>query len=111
MTPSNPKEVAGRQAAEMVLDGMTIGLGTGSTVHYTLVRLAERAAERSTRSDPIVLSTLATAYDAAGHRDRAISAAERALQRATELGATRDAQRIRDQLEHYRANAARSASP
>jgi tetratricopeptide (TPR) repeat protein len=75
------------------------------------VRLAERAAARSTRSDPIVLSTLATAYDAAGHRDRAISAAERALQRATELGATRDAQRIRAQLKHYRANAARSASP
>lgn len=38
----NPKEVAGRRAAEFVTDGMTVGLGTGSTVYYTLVRLAER---------------------------------------------------------------------
>jgi Flp pilus assembly protein TadD len=75
------------------------------------VRLAERAAELSTRDDPTVLSTLATAYDAAGHRNRATRAAGRALQRATELGATRDVQRIRAQLERYRADAAHSASP
>jgi tetratricopeptide (TPR) repeat protein len=75
------------------------------------VRLAERAAELSRRENPTVLSTLATAYDAAGQRDRAMRAAERALQRATELGATNDEQRIRAQLERYRADAARSASP
>lgn len=39
---SNPKEVAGRKAAEYVRDGMVVGLGTGSTVHFTLLCLAER---------------------------------------------------------------------
>lgn len=38
----DPKEAAGRCAAEMVEDGTTIGLGTGSTVYFTLVRLSER---------------------------------------------------------------------
>jgi len=38
----DPKEVAGRKAAELVRDGMRLGLGTGSTVHFTIVRLAER---------------------------------------------------------------------
>src|SRR5262249_34372597 len=41
----DPKEVAGRKAAELVRDGMRIGLGTGSTVHFTIVRLAERIRE------------------------------------------------------------------
>ncbi|MBK8180110.1 MAG: ribose-5-phosphate isomerase RpiA [Planctomycetes bacterium] len=41
----NPKEVAGRRAAEFVESGMRVGLGTGSTVHFTLLRLAERMAE------------------------------------------------------------------
>ena len=36
------KEVAGRQAAELVADGMQVGLGTGSTVHFTIVALGER---------------------------------------------------------------------
>ena len=36
------KESAGRRAADMVETGMTVGLGTGSTVWFTLVRLAER---------------------------------------------------------------------
>lgn len=36
------KEVAGRRAAAEVQDGMTIGLGTGSTVDYTLIALGER---------------------------------------------------------------------
>ncbi len=39
----NPKEIAGRRAADMVQDGMTVGLGTGSTVWFTLLRLAQRA--------------------------------------------------------------------
>ena len=39
---SNPKEIAGRAAADMVRDGMALGLGTGSTVHFALERLAER---------------------------------------------------------------------
>ncbi|MBM3987704.1 MAG: ribose-5-phosphate isomerase RpiA [Planctomycetes bacterium] len=41
MTPS-PKEIAGRRAADFVQTGMTLGLGTGSTVHFTLLALGER---------------------------------------------------------------------
>ncbi len=36
------KRAAGRQAAEMVEDGMVVGLGTGSTVLFAMERLAER---------------------------------------------------------------------
>jgi len=36
------KEAAGRHAAAYVRDGMRVGLGTGSTVHYTIVALGER---------------------------------------------------------------------
>lgn len=43
----NPKEVAGRAAAAEVADGMTLGLGTGSTVHFALLRIAERLREES----------------------------------------------------------------
>ena len=75
------------------------------------VRLAERAVELSSREDLVTLSTLATACAAAGQHDRAIAVTERALQRATELGTTRGVEQIRTQLERYRADAARSASP
>jgi ribose 5-phosphate isomerase A len=36
------KEAAGRQAASYVEDGMRVGLGTGSTIHFTIVALGER---------------------------------------------------------------------
>ncbi len=36
------KESAGRHAAAYVEDGMRVGLGTGSTVHFTIVALGER---------------------------------------------------------------------
>jgi len=75
------------------------------------VRLAERAAELSRRRDSVVLSALATAYDAAGRHNLAIAATEQALQRATELGVPGEVQRIRAQLERYRADAASSAPP
>ncbi len=39
------KELAARAAAELVGDGMALGLGTGSTVAYLLSALAERARE------------------------------------------------------------------
>ena len=45
----DPKEVAGRRAAEFVEDGMTLGLGTGSTVHFTLLAIAERIRDRGLR--------------------------------------------------------------
>ncbi len=42
---SQAKEAAGRHAATYVDDGMTVGLGTGSTVHFTLVALGQRIRE------------------------------------------------------------------
>jgi ribose 5-phosphate isomerase A len=56
---SGAKEAAGRAAAEQVRDGMIVGLGTGSTVHFTLERLAERIrAERlAVRGVPTSLDT------------------------------------------------------
>lgn len=43
------KAAAGRRAADEVADGMTLGLGTGSTVHFLLVRLGERIAREGIR--------------------------------------------------------------
>jgi len=40
-TLQNPKEVAGRAAAQLVETGMTVGLGTGSTVYFTLAERME----------------------------------------------------------------------
>lgn len=37
----NPKQLAGEKAAEFVKDGMAVGLGTGSTVYFTIQRLGE----------------------------------------------------------------------
>ncbi len=56
---ANPKEIAGQRAAEMVEDGMTVGLGTGSTVHFTLERLADRVAKEglAIRGVPTSLET------------------------------------------------------
>lgn len=56
---ANVKELAGRRAADMVKDGMRLGLGTGSTVWFTLVRLAERVREEglSFRGVPTSLDT------------------------------------------------------
>jgi len=54
-----PKEVAGRRAAQFVESGMTLGLGTGSTVHFTLVAIAEAIRERglNVRGVPTSLDT------------------------------------------------------
>lgn len=62
---AHAKEVAGRRAAEMVEDGMLLGLGTGSTVHFALMRLAERIREEGlrVRGVPTSLDTEAKARD------------------------------------------------
>jgi ribose 5-phosphate isomerase A len=39
--PIDAKKAAGESAAEYVRDGMRIGLGTGSTVYWTLVKIGE----------------------------------------------------------------------
>ena len=56
---SRAKEAAGRRAAQFVEDGMTVGLGTGSTVYFTLVGLAERiqAEKLSIRGVPTSVDT------------------------------------------------------
>ena len=41
-TMDEAKERAGRHAAGYVEDGMRVGLGTGSTVHWTIIDLGER---------------------------------------------------------------------
>ncbi|HLM55770.1 MAG TPA: ribose-5-phosphate isomerase RpiA [Pyrinomonadaceae bacterium] len=46
---TNPKQRAGHEAAELVEDGMAVGLGTGSTAFYLVERLAERVREESLR--------------------------------------------------------------
>jgi len=52
------KEAAGRVAAELVCDGMLVGLGTGSTVHFVLERLAERI-----KSERLALQGVPTSLD------------------------------------------------
>lgn len=56
---SRAKEAAGRRAADFVVDGTAIGLGTGSTVWFTLLRLAERIRDEglSVRGVPTSLDT------------------------------------------------------
>jgi ribose 5-phosphate isomerase A len=42
MANESEKELAGRAAAELVTDGMIVGLGTGSTAYFAVVALGER---------------------------------------------------------------------
>jgi ribose 5-phosphate isomerase A len=55
----DPKEIAGRLAADLVQDGMRVGLGTGSTVHFSILRLADRIRDEgiSVRCVPTSLDT------------------------------------------------------
>ena len=39
---TSAKEAAGRHAASYVTDGMRVGLGTGSTVHFSILELGDR---------------------------------------------------------------------
>jgi ribose 5-phosphate isomerase A len=43
--PMNEKKLVGEKAAEFVKDGMIVGLGTGSTVYYTLEKLGQLVKE------------------------------------------------------------------
>lgn len=62
---SEAKRGAGRRAAEYVTDGMSVGLGTGSTVLHTLERLAERIQEEhlSIRGIPTSIETESKAQE------------------------------------------------
>lgn len=77
------KEAAGRQAAEYVVDGMRVGLGTGSTVHWTIVALGERAPDIVCTATSVRTHELATSLglrvvspDEIGALDLAIDGAD-----------------------------------
>lgn len=84
MTASDAaKEAAGRHAAAAVSDGMRVGLGTGSTVHHTIVALGERQPDIVCTSTSVRTHELATslglrvvAPDELAHLDIAIDGAD-----------------------------------
>jgi ribose 5-phosphate isomerase A len=55
---SESKRAAGRRAAELVTDGMALGLGTGSTTFFALERLSERI-----KSEGLRIRGVATSRD------------------------------------------------
>lgn len=77
------KEQAGRSAARYVSDGMRVGLGTGSTVHWTIVELGERRPDIVCTATSVQTHELATslglrvvAPDEIGHLEVAIDGAD-----------------------------------
>jgi ribose 5-phosphate isomerase A len=77
------KESAGRRAATYVEDGMRVGLGTGSTVHWTIVALGESkpkvtcvATSDRTRELATSLGLTVVAPDQLGQLDIAIDGAD-----------------------------------
>ncbi len=84
MTPHDvAKERAGRLAASHVTDGMRVGLGTGSTVHWTIVELGERrpdivctATSVQTHDLALSLGLEVVSPDEVGHLDITIDGAD-----------------------------------
>jgi len=79
----DPKELAGRHAATYVESGMRVGLGTGSTVHHTIVALGEQkldltcvATSERTRQLAESLGLRVVAPDQAPELDVAIDGAD-----------------------------------
>jgi ribose 5-phosphate isomerase A len=77
------KERAGRHASSYVTDGMRVGLGTGSTVHWTIVDLGERALDITCTATSVQTHELGTSLgltmvspDAIGTLDIAIDGAD-----------------------------------
>ena len=77
------KEATGRQAATYVTDGMCVGLGTGSTVHFTIVALGElgldvvcTATSRRTHELASSLGLRVVEPDVIGHLDICIDGAD-----------------------------------
>jgi ribose 5-phosphate isomerase A len=54
----NDKELVARHAAAMVTDGMSVGLGTGSTANYFIEELARRRAEEGLKVTAVASSTV-----------------------------------------------------
>jgi len=57
----NPKKLAGETAARFVKDGMVVGLGTGSTVYYTLVKLGDMIQNEGLSIKGVTTSSFTTA--------------------------------------------------
>lgn len=57
----NPKKLAGETAAKFVKDGMVVGLGTGSTVYYTLVKLGNMIQNEGLNIKGVTTSSFTTA--------------------------------------------------
>jgi ribose 5-phosphate isomerase A len=77
------KDAAGRQAAGYVTDGMKVGLGTGSTVHFTILELGDRqpdivctATSRATEELARTLGLTVVSPDEIGSLDIAIDGAD-----------------------------------
>lgn len=77
------KELAGRHASTYVRDGMRVGLGTGSTVHHTIVALGEAGLDIVCTATSIRTHNLAVSLglrvvppDDLGHLDIAIDGAD-----------------------------------
>jgi ribose 5-phosphate isomerase A len=78
------KRAAGRRAADLVAPGTRVGLGTGSTVHWTIVALGARAVpgvayvatSRATEQLARSLGLTLTGPDEAGRLDLAIDGAD-----------------------------------
>ena len=54
----NDKELVARHAAAMVTDGMSVGLGTGSTANFFIEELARRRAEEGLQVTAVSSSTV-----------------------------------------------------
>lgn len=83
MGGDSAKERAGRHAERYVEDGMRVGLGTGSTVHFTILALGERkpditcvATSERTRRLAVELGLRVVEPDDAGALDVAIDGAD-----------------------------------
>jgi len=59
VSDDDAKRAVGRRAAEMVRDGMRVGLGTGSTVTHTITALGERARDLTCVATSIQTETAA----------------------------------------------------
>jgi ribose 5-phosphate isomerase A len=80
---SRAKEQAGRHAAGYVKDGMRVGLGTGSTVHWTIVELGDRALDIVCTATSVQTHDLAQSLglrvvspDEIGHLDLTVDGAD-----------------------------------
>jgi ribose 5-phosphate isomerase A len=79
------KRAAARAAATLVEDGMRVGLGTGSTVHYLLPALAERGLRLRCVATSVVTETIARELGLAVEPFEALDALDVAIDGADQV--------------------------